>query len=200
MGFLKAISKGIRKYATGKNIIALLLMFIIVLALMEAGPAGSRRLKEINSGMGMLDMQFGYSQDQVYSMLNRVGKEGRSIYAGLLGLDYIFAVVFMLLQSLMMTLLLDKTGLIRRWGMLNLLPFARSAMDILENCLILAMLSGYPSVYPVVAGLASGVTVIKWIIYYGILGTLFLLGAMTTRNSIQAADSKRKYRTWENTI
>ncbi|HWQ29392.1 MAG TPA: hypothetical protein VN549_00265 [Negativicutes bacterium] len=53
--------------------------------------------------MGMLDMQLGYSQSQVYNMLDRIGEEGRSVYAGLLRLDYLFAVVFMLLQSLLMT-------------------------------------------------------------------------------------------------
>lgn len=200
MNFLKGVSDGIRKQATGRNIIALLIIFIIVLALMEAGPASSGKLKEVNEGMGMLDMQFGYNLVQVYGMLDRIGEEGRSIYAGLLGMDYIFAVVFMLLQSLMMTVLLDKTGLIRRWSMLNLLPFARSALDIMENCLILTMLWGYPSVYPVVAGLSSGVTVLKWIIYYGIIGILFMLGAMTTRSSIRSAGQKRKYRAWEKTI
>lgn len=192
MKVLNNISNGMQRFATKKYIIPLLIMFIIIIALMEISPIGKVRLNEMSGGAGMLDMQFGYSQLQVYDLLGSIGTVGRQLYMRLLGLDLIFAVVFMLLQSLMITALLRKAQVNHHWHKLNLLPFVRSALDILENCFILVMLNNYPIQLPIIIAISCMITILKWIIYSAIIAVAFTLGALTSRRSILSKMEKRK--------
>jgi hypothetical protein len=194
------ISKFMQRFATKKYIIPLLIMFIIIIILMEISPIGKVKLKEMSGGAGMLDMQFGYSQLQVYDMLGSIGTAGRLLYMRLLGLDFIFAVIFMLLQSLLITALLQKAQVSHHWYKLNLLPFVKSALDILENCFILLMLFNYPTKFLVIVCISSVVTILKWIIYGVVIAITFTLGALTSHRSILSKIEKRKYKELRGTI
>lgn len=184
MKFLLKVSNSIQRFANKKYIITLFIMFLVIIVIMGKSPVSSSALKRLNAGIGMLDMQFGYSQLQVYNMLEIIGIKGQQHYSEFLGIDFVFAVVFMLLQALLITLLLKKAEVDGKFVILNLLPFVRSVMDIIENCLILTIIFNYPVKLPLIVELSSAVTMLKWIIYSVILALLFLLGALITFKSI----------------
>jgi len=140
----------------------------------------------------MLDMQFGYSQLQVYDMLASIGTAGRQLYSRLLGLDFLFAVIFMFLQSLLLTVLLRKAAANQYLQKLNMLPFVRSALDIIENVFILVILFNYPTHYLTIVRISSMVTILKWIVYYAIIAVAFMLGSLISYQAILTKVQKTK--------
>ena len=100
MSWLRSLSGGIRPYANKRFILPVLMLFILTLAVLEASPIGEMRLKALSGGQGMLDMQFGYTPAHAYTMLGTIGETGRRLYEQLLGLDYLFTVVYAALQTL----------------------------------------------------------------------------------------------------
>lgn len=177
MKLLSQFSNRIQKYATRNNIIAIFILFVLIIAIMQGN---TNKLKELNNGLGMLDMSyFGYSPTPVYEMFATIGLPGREIYTRLLGMDYIFAIIYMFFQSLMITRLLNKANVNAPWKMLNLLPFLRSGLDVIENCLLLTIILQYPGEYPILVLLSSAITTLKWVVYALVLLTLFSLGGYT---------------------
>lgn len=197
MKFLVSVSNAMQRFATRKYIITLLALFIMIVIPMEKGPIGQSVFRELSGGAGMLDVEFGYSRFQVYNMLEAIGHTGRQLYAKLLGLDFIFAIVFMLFQSLMITSLLRRAGVNEHFRLLNLLPFVRSALDMIENCFILTIIFNYPVQMSVVVEIASFFTILKLVIYKLIIALLFSLGAFT---SCRTMNSKRKLRKWSENV
>lgn len=194
MRLLVKISNKIQRYATTKNVITILVLFILIAIPMEKGPIGQSALRELSGGTGMLDMEFGYNRPQVYNMLEVIGQTGRQLHINLLGLDFVFAIVFMLFQSLMLSSLLKRAGVNENLRMLNLLPFVRSALDITENCLLLAIIFNYPLQMPVIVAVASFFTVSKLVIHILIILILIILGAYTSWKSM---NSKKKIQEME---
>lgn len=194
MNVLNNISNEIKRFANKKYIIPALVLFIIMLVLMERSPIGSIELKELNAGIGMLDMQFGYSPILAYNMFEQIGSTGRELYSKLLGLDFIFSVVYMVLQSLLITALMRKTSLSARWGKLNLLPFARTVLDFAENGLLLFLLASFPAKHMATVEISSVITIVKLVINYGYIAIVFTMGALTTRQSVLSKIQKQKYK------
>lgn len=192
MNIFMNASNAMQRFANKKYIISVFLLFVLVITVMEIGPVGSIKLKELSGGTGMLDMQFGYSRLQVNNMLDTIGAAGRQLYAKLLGLDFIFAVVFMLLQSLLITALLRKAEVGGKFLILNMLPFFRSALDMTENIFILLLLFYYPVQLPVVVSIASTITSLKWIVYIAIIALLLALGSLATRKAFISKSNTQK--------
>jgi hypothetical protein len=187
MNSLRKLSVLIEKYTNIRNFVVMLVLFVLVTGTMEVCPFGSVHLRNINNGVGMLDMlSGGYSSSLVYSMFERIGEAGRISYAQLLGLDVVFALVYMCLLSLLTTLLLRGSGIDNQWKLLNLLPVARSGLDLLENSLLLALLFSYPARLDLLVNIASAVTITKWVIYIIILALLAVLGIYAAIKKILA--------------
>ncbi len=181
---LNAVSSGMKKFANKKYIIPLLILLVIILIFMERGPFGSEKIKELNSGIGTLDMKFGYSASQAYSMFEKIGSEGRLAYSKLLCLDFVFALVYMFLQSLLITALIRKAKLSAGFEKFNLLPVVRSALDVAENCLLLSLIAVFPVQHTVAVSIASIITIVKLTINYGYIAGVFFLGALSTGQTI----------------
>ncbi len=181
MNALNGLSLWVYERADKKRLVVFALLLVAVLVVMETSPIGKGALKAA-CGEGMLDMRFGYSGDAVHRMFTALGPSGRILYQRLLALDVIFACIFMALQSFMLSALIRRSGTGDRFRLLNLLPAARSVLDLAENALLAAMLAGYQ------AGMneqglvpfASAITSLKWIIYYAVIAALFAFGALTT--------------------
>ena len=184
MKTLDLISGGMMRYANRRYILPLLFLLILILIFMERGPFGSGAIKSLSGGEGTLDMTFGYSASQAHGLITRIGNEGRQIYTKLLGLDFLFAAVYMALQSLLITALIKKANLPTRFEKLNLLPFLRSALDVVENCLLLSLIASFPTFKPAVAMIASAITVVKLVLNYLYIAVVFFLGALTSNRAI----------------
>lgn len=187
MAWLRSLSAGVRPYANKRFILPLLALFILALTILEISPVGAMRLASLSSGQGMLDMRFGYTAESAYSMFGFIGEEGRLLYTQLLGLDYLFTVVYMLLQTLLITALMHKARISERFLLLNLIPLLRCLLDMLENTLLYFLLIRYPVVYPSVISICSIVTVVKLSLNYGYMGMMFLLGALSSQGIMTTA-------------
>jgi len=169
------ISESFRKVSSKRQVFIFILLFLVVGGLMESKLIGSARLKEISGGTGMIDMQFYYSPDTAYGMLNSMGMYGRSFYSKLLGLDIIFSLAFMFAGSSLITFLLENLKINHLWFKLNTLPLFRSLFDVLENCFLWILILNYPQKNRVVATIAAVMTTTKWLVYTVLLMTLLML-------------------------
>lgn len=177
--------------ATKKYITTIITILAIILILMEKGPFGTTKLRQLTGGTGMLDMQFGYSVSQVYSMLEIVGNAGQQIYIKLLYLDFAFMIFYTLFQSLIITALIKKARLNDYFKILNIIPLLRSVLDVIENFTILKLILNYPLKMPILVHFSSSITILKLTINIIVIGFIFLLGALVTKQNI---DSKIKMR------
>jgi len=184
MHLLDRVSNQIRRFANRNYILPLLALFFVVLFFMQRGPFGAARIKALSAGFGTLDMRFGYQTSEVASLFGQLGTAGRRDYTHLLLLDFGFMLVYMLLQSLLITALMRKVQLPARFDRLNLLPFLRSALDAAENLLLLSLLAAFPKTSTVVVTIASMLTIVKLAINYGYIALVFAFGAISTRKSI----------------
>lgn len=170
--------------ATKKYITPICISLAIILIFMEKGPFGTAKLRQLSGGKGMLDMEFGYSVSQVYSMLEVIGSNGQQIYIKLLCLDFLFMIFYVLFQSLIIAALIKKAGLNDYFKIVNILPFLRSALDIIENFLLLKILLGYPLKMPVLVNISSIITISKLILNIIIVGFIVLLGILVIKQNI----------------
>lgn len=129
MKILNTLSDRMERFAHKKYMLSLLGILVLILVLMEKGPFGTTIIRELSGGIGMLDMQFGYRVPFVYDFLGRLGEPGQLVHLKLLGLDFLFAVVCMTLQGLLVTVLVRKAKISSKWKKLNLIPFLRSLLD-----------------------------------------------------------------------
>lgn len=192
MKLFDKVSNGLKRFANKRYILPLLALLIIILVFMQCGPFGSAMLKEMSGGTGTLDMHFAYSADQAYSYLDTIGSAGRLMYNRLLGLDFLFAVVYMTLQSLLITALIKKAKLAAHWEKLNLLPFVRSALDFAENIILLLLIANFPEKLTVAVMVASVITAVKLSINYGYIAFAFCLGALTTLQTVLLKSKKQQ--------
>jgi hypothetical protein len=182
---LKSFSGALVAAARARTILPALALLVLVLVFMEASPIGKAALRAASGGGSMLDMRLGYGQEEAYGLFDALGAGGRQLYSSLLCLDFVFALVYMFTQSLMLSSLMRRSGFPERFRALNLLPFARTCLDILENLLILGLLGACPARLPWLVAVSACVTVLKWILYGATIGLLFYLGFQTSRNGMK---------------
>lgn len=188
------VSGGMKRYANWKFILPLLFLLIIILVLMDRGPFGSGKLRELSGGTGMLEMQFGYSEVRAYAILEKLGSVGRQLYVKLLGLDFLFILVYAGFQSLLITALMKKANWNARLAKLNLLPLLGSALDIAENCLLLFLILSFPIQHASVVRISSAVTAVKLAIYYGCMAVILILGYKSIQQTQGRKNLKEKER------
>lgn len=173
-----------RAYSSASKQTGLFLLFLLVVILITM-QFGTNGMKKIDSSAELLDMnKLGYSVTTVYGLLTRLTATGRLIYIQQLGIDILFAVVFALFQSVMISSLIKRSKADERLKILNLLPFLRSFLDLAENGLLLSILFRFPLENPILVTTASTVTIAKWIIYYLVVAVLFSLGFYLTSKSL----------------
>jgi hypothetical protein len=170
--------------ATKKHMTLIFSVLAIILIFMEKGPFGTNKLKQLSGGKGMLDMQFGYSASEVYSMLDIIGNNGQQLYIKLLCLDFLFMIFYTLFQFLIVGVLIKKTGLNDYFKIVNILPFLRSVLDIIENLFLLKILLSFPSRMFALVNISSIITISKLIINIIIIGFIFLFGVLVTKQNI----------------
>lgn len=190
MNIINLLTNRVYQFSSKKAFFILLPTLIVILVIMQGGTNG---MKAIDSSADMLDMRhFGYSETVVYDLLTNLGQAGRQIYIRQLGIDYIFAVVYALFQSVMITGLMKRSGASLSIRPLNLLPYLRSALDMIENCLLLPIILQFPVKLPALVAVASTFTLLKWFVYALVMLTLISLGVYMSTKSMAAKRSLAK--------
>jgi hypothetical protein len=124
-------------------------------------------------------------------MLDRIGGTGRQLYIKLLGLDFLFILVYAAFQSLLITALMKKANWNARLAKLNLLPLLGSALDIVENCMLLFLILSFPIQHASAVRVSSAVTMVKLALYYGCMVMIFILGTLAARKSFQQRPGRK---------
>jgi hypothetical protein len=182
---LPQLSESISRQARVRGILIALALLAAVLAVMGTAPFGMAALKIRSGGQGMLDMDWGYSLATVQGLFGRLGPGGRSGYQALLLLDCLLAAALAALQSFMLSRLVRRAGLPGAFGIINLLPWLRSLLDLGENLLLCCLLGIFPALPVGPVTLACSFTITKWIVYYLVLAMLLTLGALATRTMLR---------------
>lgn len=122
----------------------------------------------INEGStGPFDLLFFYDADTVYQMLADYGEALRQRYViGLLTVDALYPIYYSLLMSLFIGVTIKSMpGKLARLRYFMLLPFLVMLSDLVENTLLISLLTSYPEKLNVVAGVAGYVTCAKWLMF-----------------------------------
>ena len=177
-------SEELRRFVSTRRILWALGALVLSLVAMQVVPFGSRAMKALVPGGGVLDMEFAWSSRRAASLFEALGLSGRTLYRGFLGLNFVYAICSAWFQSLTISRLFLKAGLPERFGLVNMLPYAKAVFDLLENVLIFIALSAFstslPTAFPGLTITASLATSAKWILYYGCIAALVGLGTATS--------------------
>lgn len=159
---------------------ALFLLFMVIGWAQETYPIGLNYLSELSPDTPILDTS-SYSAEDVYPMLTSLSPEAGAYYRRvLLTTDMFFPILF---RIMLMVLALQALKLQVKPGhplnLLALVPLSSMIADILENSLIVVMISQLPEQYPALAAIVSFLTPWKWISNYvewTIIGGLLISG------------------------
>ena len=146
--------KTLTKLATGRNIVILLLLFL--LANLVVVPA-------IYPKFQTLDTLISYTPHEAYQLITSYGDQGRQTYLLIeLTLDLVYPFISALMFSLAILYSFQRALPAHPWTYkLALLPFAVMIADYIENACIVTMLLAYPRLLPGIARLSNALTVAK---------------------------------------
>lgn len=170
---ITTLSTILQKSAKGRLVLLFLALDLLFVAFIL--PNTEARLKAASGGVGPIDLQFFYTPEKVYSMIDAYGATGRAFYRTFeLTGDIIYPIIYTLFFSLLLTWLFRR-GFAgdSRWQRLTVLPVGALLFDLLENSCIVTMLSIYPTTPTLLAWLATSFTMIKW--SFAIVTLLLLL-------------------------
>ena len=132
-------------------------------------------------GLQIFDMKpNGYSFTYAKELLGNLGKGGRNFYLfRQLPLDFVYPLLFMMSNILILSFFLKKIGKLESWFLLVLFPVIAGIFDYLENLGLIYLLTSYPRISEIGVRIISTFTVIKSLftsLYFVIL--LFVLAIL----------------------
>jgi hypothetical protein len=170
---LSRLSAIIRRRANGWIVLLLLALFIFTVSVIFPLLSGWLGVPE---DVVSIDTQLYYTPAALYDMLAAYG-QGREAYAltHFTG-DLFFPVVYTLLLACSISWVFKKIlPPESRLNMLNLVPLAMFAMDLLENTILAILLLAFPRPLTPLAAAAGVITLGKWLVA-AITMTLPLVG------------------------
>jgi hypothetical protein len=172
---LTQISIWLRKASTGLLTLLALVIFIFFTALIL--PAQAKKADEASNQAASPDMSFFYSPNDLYTMAESYGPEGRVAY---IRARWTFDVVWPLVYTFFLATSISW-GMARafpvesRWQLANLAPVLGALLDYLENISTSLVMARYPLSTPLVDVLAPFFTFFKWVFVNGSF-VLLLIG------------------------
>lgn len=155
-----------------KGWVVLITLFIMILFLAFVLPGQAEKSQEY-SGISP-DTTFFYQPRKLISAAESYGPDGRGAYIyNRWTFDLVFPLVYVgFLTTGISWFLRNKE--IKSIQLVNLLPISAGIFDYLENSATTLVMAIYPKVSYLVAFLASGFTLIKWILVYASFGIYFI--------------------------
>lgn len=163
----------VKRHASPKAIGVTLACFVVSLALINGKPFGMAQLKAMTGGVGILDMEMGYSPQKAYDHLAALGEAGRAFNLHyIVPQDFIFPAIYSIFYVITTTFLFRKLfaehSALQKISLLTLLG---GLADYCENLCIVTMLLRYPAQHATLANVANVFTLIK----FGGSGLAYLL-------------------------
>ncbi|HET9905006.1 MAG TPA: hypothetical protein VFQ23_00150 [Anaerolineales bacterium] len=160
---LNKISEKFHSWAKGRWVLVALIAYALMAGYVMPVAAGIIAFAANNSVLP-LDLLFFYTPEQAYSMIDKYGEAGRSIYWKIeLTADIIYPITYTLFFGLLLSWLFQRgfksNHQIQKW---NVLPVGGWFFDMLENVGIVSMLSVYPAKPAFLAWLTMIFGSLKW--------------------------------------
>ena len=136
----------------------------------------------------VLDLKFGYTVDEAHFALESMGLEGRKAYLVIeIAVDFLYAIVYGFFYAALLILFFEKS----RSKLLKnvfIIPIIGGTLDILENVAIIPLIINFPTLSSLNVGIASFITMSKWIfagtsIFLLLLSIVFFLANRKEKNS-----------------
>lgn len=159
------LSTQIQRISTGRRVLFLLLVFIGTNLFFTLSPASPiARMMTFSNG-SILDMEFNYSPDRVYQVLQAYGADGRGFYASTFAIIDFFTPILMNLFLAMTISILFRQAFLpdNPLHRLNLLPMIAMIGDYLENLGIVLMIHSYPTQLIALARFTAFSTNVKFV-------------------------------------
>lgn len=130
----------------------------------------------INTGsVGPIDLLFWFNHDTLYHMLTDYGEAVRARYIiGLLTADLAYPIYYGTLLILILALIVKKFS-IPVSKKIIFIPYVVVFFDLIENSILIFLLSTYPTKHIVIANMAGFVTATKWSAFAVIIMILIYL-------------------------
>jgi hypothetical protein len=177
MDYLDKISKG-------KIVLIFLAFFILMSIIINGKPFGVKKLKEISGGVGILDLEFNYTVDEAYDILDGLGEKGRVFYYKIIFLDFIFPLSYLLFLLFCINYFLIKIKILPK--ILLIFPLIVLLSDYTENICNIILLSNYPERLVKLVQFENIVCMIKFIgmfvCYFIILVEIIIFIILRIRN------------------
>ena len=144
-------------------------------------------LQNGQGGIRALDLMLFATPKKIFGMIESYGENGRPFYRSVeLTVDIIYPIVYLFFFGLLISWLFQRgftnTSPMRNF---NILPLGAWFFDLLENIVIVILLSAYPSQPTALAWILSLLSMIKWI-FAGASMVLILVGlVMTIKNGFK---------------
>jgi hypothetical protein len=177
---IQNFSEFLYQKANNKNIVITAMAYLLLglLIMPKLMP-----LIELNSGLKILDIRFGYSTKAVLDFFEKIGPIGRSNYFKFTATaDMAYPLVYGIFLSLFISFLFEKAyRKTYEFRMLNLIPLLIVVADYVENFSIIILLNKFPNISENLVQIASNATLIKWgavlfsilIVFIGLFGWSF---------------------------
>lgn len=154
--------------------IIVIICFLVTFYWVEFSPWGNSGIAKYNMGYGTFDMK-SYNTDIVTNILSTMEEEGFRIYKLYLLGDFLFAIAFCLLQTLLLLLVWNFISDKKIYPWFSLIPILRSLADIVENMLLLITLNNWPTYNDGIITISSYFTKMK-LFMIGVWSLIFLIG------------------------
>jgi len=138
--------------------------FMVSLAIINGKPFGVAQLKALTGGVGILDMQFGYSPQEAYQLFDALGEAGRAFdLRVIVPQDFLFPALYSLFYVIATTHLFRRTFAENHpMHRLIALTLLGGLADYCENICIVIMLLNYPTQLPTIAAVSNLFTLAKF--------------------------------------
>jgi len=155
-----------RKKVSGKTALILTALTTILLIIINGNWLGNAKLAELGGGSGMLDLEYGYTVEKAYGMMEDYGTEGRQFYLWrILPLDtFVFGPVYLLcFLSLIRFFLQRRSAGKRLTRALCALPWLTLLFDYAENSSLFTMMYRFPRELTGLCAFSSCMTILKYV-------------------------------------
>lgn len=119
-----------------------------------------------------LDMRFGYTAKDVYSVFGLLGVNGRNQLLLYYITDFIFIIAFAIVQIAIIQLVLGNLSHKELYGLFLIIPIIRGIYDYIENILFVYLIFQLPNEHSFLIQIMSFITQIKFIVLWVWLMTI----------------------------
>lgn len=171
---MRRVLNVINQQSTVRNLVIAIIVSASSVAIMAM--LTQSMVYDIYGSADMPDTNFGYSYDDILEAFDILGSDGLNVWLQVHLLDlifplgYSFAIAFAIMLELRNSF--PENNNLR---ILALLPIFAAIFDYLENALIASQALAYPNLSVSVIALASGVTILKWLLLYASFIIVFIL-------------------------